>query len=167
MKPASREAFKRIRIFALLAIALACRHARACQIIVQTTMALSEGAIALQRSQIIHLAKWMADVRVQFSKLEDVYVEAGASDAAPWRAKQLARQRAVSTEQALRSFLPFGTRIEKREVGYRETRVAMDGGNDYVMVQLNPDFKGSGVKDCNALTNSSLEGAARGLPVQQ
>ena len=157
----------RLRICTLLAISLVCGHVHACQIIVQKTMAFDAGAVALQRSQIIHLAKWAADVRVQFSKLEDVYVEAGASDAAPWRAKQLARQRAVSTEQALRSFLPFGTRIEKRAVGYRETRVAMDGGNDYVTVQLNPDFKGSGVKDCNTLTNSSLEGAARRLPVQQ
>lgn len=151
----------RIRICALLAILLVCGHAHACQIVIQTTMVFDAGTVALRRSQIIHLANWVADVRVRFSKLEEAYVEAGASDAAPWRAKQLAHQRAISTEQALRSFLSSGTRIETRADGYREMRVAKDGGNDYVTVQLNPDFKGSGVKDCSALTSFSLEGAAR------
>jgi hypothetical protein len=130
-------------------------------VIIQKTLIFEPGVVDLDRAQIVELVNWIADSTSRFPKYDDAYVEAGASDPAPRMAKQLAERRASNIERILRSLLPFKTSVETRADGYREKRVALDGGNDYVTVQLNPDFKFLGMPTCNPVPIPSDKVPAR------
>jgi hypothetical protein len=139
------------RTLALAALTLFAVHgsSSACQIIVQTTLTFADGSADLDRSQIIKLAEWIDNANSQFSSYKDAYVEAGASAKTSIDARQLARKRADTTARAFKTLLPFDLPVETASQGYREKRVALDGGSDYATIQMNPDFKAPNVPDCN------------------
>ncbi|MET3917035.1 hypothetical protein ABID97_003817 [Variovorax sp. OAS795] len=137
------------RTLAALTLFAVYGSSSACQIIVQTTLTFADGSADLDRSQIIKLAEWIDHANSQFSRYKDAYVEAGASAKTSVDARQLARKRADTTARALKALLPFDLPVETTSQGYREKRVALDGGSDYATIQINPDFKALNVPDCN------------------
>lgn len=136
------------RTLSALTLFAICGSSSACQVIVQTTLTFADGSSDLDRAQIIKLAEWIDHATSQFSKYKDAYVEAGASAKASVDAKQLAQRRADATARAFEALLPFHLPIETTSQGYLEKRVALDGGNDYATIQINPDFKALNVTDC-------------------
>lgn len=142
------------KTLATLTLLAFCGGSWACQIVVQTTLTFEDGSADLDRSQIIKLAEWIDHANSQFLKYKDAYVEAGASAKTLVDAKQLARRRADVAAGALKALLPFNVPVEKTSQGYREKRVALDGGSDYATIQLNPDFKALNPPDCNPAPTS-------------
>lgn len=136
------------RTLSALTLFAICGSSSACQVIVQTTLTFADGSSELDRTQIIKLAEWIDHATSQFSKYKDAYVEAGASEKTSVAAKQLEKRRADATARAFEALLPFDLPVETASQGYREKRVALDGGSDYATIQINPDFKALNVTDC-------------------
>ncbi|MEJ8820612.1 hypothetical protein WKW80_01015 [Variovorax humicola] len=114
-------------------------------------MTFPDGSADLERAQILKLREWLDHANAQFGKYKGVYVETGASAKTASEAKELAQRRAGNTVRALHMLLPYSVPIETSSHGYREKRVALDGGNDYATIQINPDFKAIVVPDCNPI----------------
>ncbi|MDZ4355482.1 MAG: hypothetical protein U1B84_03540 [Variovorax sp.] len=145
------------RALAAWVLVALCGGASACQIIVQTTLTFEDGSADLDRTQIIKLAEWIGHANSQFAKYKDAYVETGASARTSSEASRLARRRADATVRALKVLLPFDLPVEVTSRGYREKRVALDGGSDYATIQINPDFKTLNVPDCNPVPKPDLK----------
>lgn len=136
------------RTLSALTLFAICGSSSACQVIVQTTLTFADGSSDLDRTQIIRLAEWIDHAISQFSKYRNAYVEAGAWAKTTVEAKQLAIRRADATARAFEAMLPFDLPVETTSQGYREKRVALDGGSDYATIQINPDFEALNVTDC-------------------
>jgi len=137
------------KYIALLSIALTVCQASACSYIVQTQLSFEGNSMALDRSQVIKLSRWLDRSYANFSKYTHASIEVGASNSVPHKAKALAEQRAANAARALRILLKTELPIATVARGYRSPVNGLGDSNDFASLQLYPDVEGLQLPDCN------------------
>lgn len=137
------------KYIALLSVTLTLGQASACSYIVQTQLSFEGNSVALDRSQVIKLSRWLDRSYANFSMYTRASIETGASSAVPHEAKALAEQRAANAARALRMLLKTELPITTVARGYRSPVNGLGDSNDFASLQLYPDVEGLKLPDCN------------------
>ncbi|MFV0673122.1 hypothetical protein [Variovorax sp. tm] len=139
----------KVKYLALLSVTLTLGQASACSYIVQTQISFEGKSVALDRSQVIKLSRWLDRSYADFSMYTRASIETGASSAVPHEAKALAEQRAANAARALRMLLKTELPIATVARGYRSPVNGLGDSNDFASLQLYPDVEGLKLPDCN------------------